>query len=210
MSDVVDQPKTFSERIWGIDWRAELPWSHGGIVAEVATFEEGLAFVEAHYPAIFGPLIGEARFVRDAMTPAKRRFGAEMDVVAFRDGAATIGLWMAHPTDWSTYYLRSGGLLEAYRDRRIIGEFMQHVSGVLRRAGVDRFDAECSPSNLASMRLMTRLGWVVTSTTNSERWGAVVRCSKFLREEAEAVFLRQFCALSNGRSERILPEGPQP
>lgn len=201
---------TLSKRIWGFDWRAELPWDFDGIVAEAATFTEGLAFVERHYAAIFGPLSEGSRFLQDAMTPAKLRFGEEMDVVAFRDGAEVVGIWMAHPSDWSAYYVRSSGFLEAYRDRRVMTRFLERCYEPLRRAGVERIDGECSPANLPMMKMLTRQGWVVTATTNSERWGAVVRLSKFLREDAEAVFLRQFCGMRNGRAARAVPEGPQP
>jgi ribosomal protein S18 acetylase RimI-like enzyme len=187
-----------------------LPWTFDGVVAESATVDEGLAFVDAHFATIFNPLVGEARFVRDVLTPAKRRFAAEMDIVAFRDGATTVGMWMSHPTDWSSYYLRSYAFLENYRDRRIGGEFLTHACGLLREAGVDRVDVESSPTNFLAMRALTRMGWVVTATANSERWGAVVRLSRFLREDAETVFHRQFCGLRNGRAGRPLQPGSQP
>ena len=202
--------ETLSKRIWGFDWSEELPWDLDGIRAEAASFAEGLSFVEAHYAAIFGPLTDGSRFLSDAMTPAKRRFGDEMDVIAFRDGPETVGVWMGHPSDWSSYYVRSVAFLEAYRDRRIMTGFLERCYAPLRRIGVERLETECSPANLPVMKILTRDGWVVTSTTNSERWGAVVRLSKFLRQEAETVFFRQFCGVRNGRAPREAGVPPNP
>ncbi len=202
--------ETLSKRIWGFDWSAELPWDLDGIAVEAARFSDGLAFVEAHYASIFGPLADGSRFLSDAMTPAKQRFGEEMDVVAFRDGSRMVGVWMAHPRDWSSYYVRSVAFLEAYRDRRIMTRFLERCYEPLRRAGVERLETECSPANMPVMKILTREGWVVTATTNSERWGTVLGLSKFLRPEAEAVFLRQFCGLRNGSATREVGENPNP
>src|SRR5687767_8870825 len=92
--------ETFSERVWGSDWRDELPWSFDGVTAEPGTFDDALVFMQEHYARIFGGLGAEAsRFLSDPLTASKRRFGGEMDVVLYRDGGRTVGLWIGHPTD---------------------------------------------------------------------------------------------------------------
>jgi hypothetical protein len=44
------------------------------------------------------------------------------------------------------------------------------------------------------MHIATRLKFNQTGTLLSERWGAMVHFTKFLSEEKEEVFLRQFCS----------------
>ena len=64
----------------------------------------------------------------------------------------------------------------------------------LKRAGVERVEADTSPANMATMHLLTRLRFNMTGTTLSERWGAHVHFTKFLDERSEGVFLEQFCS----------------
>jgi hypothetical protein len=58
---------------------------------------------------------------------------------------------------------------------------------------VERVDVETSPSNLATMHIMNRFRFNVTGQVLSERWGALVKFSKFLDGDCEKVFLRQYC-----------------
>lgn len=189
--------ETFSKRVWGSDWRDELPWSFDGVTAEPGTFDDALVFMQEHYARIFGGLGTDgSRFLADPLTESKRRFGGEMDVVLYRDGARVVGIWMAHPADWTTYYVRSAAFLPEYRDKRVMSQFLERVYAPLAALGIERLECECSPANVPMMKLMASLGWIAVSTANSERWGATIRFAKFLRSEAEGVFTRQFCAMA--------------
>lgn len=199
-----------SKRIWGFDWRSELPWSLDGVTAEAGTFEQALDFALQHYATIFHKNSDGPRFLDDPLTNAKRRFGSEMDIVLFRDEGRVIGTWMGHPVDWSTYYIRSVALLPEYRDRRIATDFAKLAYARFAAAGVERIECECSPANIPMMKAMSSLGWLVVGTTNSERWGATVRFAKFLRSEAEQVFTRQFCAMAVGGVTQHAPSGAPP
>ena len=90
------QPRTvpLAERLWGLDWSQILPWSFEEVTVESGTFEDALPFIAEHYARIFGTNDGPARFLVEPMTPAKRRFGAEMDVFLFRAEGKTIGVFM--------------------------------------------------------------------------------------------------------------------
>lgn len=187
---------TMSKRIWGFDWADHLPWQVDAVSVEVGSFAlDALPFIESHYSRIFGGADATQRFLSDPMTDAKRRFGDEMDVLLFRAERMTIGLLIGHPLDWSTYYMRSVAILPEYRDRRLLTRIMEQTCEPLRAAGVERIEGDCSPANLPMMRMLTGLGFLVTAAANSERWGAMVRSTKFLREDAEDVFARQFCGM---------------
>ncbi|HVJ91899.1 MAG TPA: GNAT family N-acetyltransferase [Labilithrix sp.] len=179
-----------SKRLWDLEWSEHLPWTIDGVSVEQGTSEDALAFIEAHYAGIFG--VQSERFVLEKMTEAKRRFWAEMDIFLFRLGGKTVGLSAGHPSDWSTYYIRTLALLPAARERRFATDFTDALGNTLAKVGVVRVDAECSPTNTPIMRLLLRLGYLVTATTNSDRWGALVRLTKFFGDDAANAFRRQY------------------
>lgn len=184
-----------SKRLWGLDWRAVLPWQLGDIVVEAVSHEAILPFMKAHYPSFFGMDEGHSLFLIDPMTEAKRRFFSEMDCFLFRDGDKTVGIGAGHPSDWTTYYFRTAAFLHEYRDRGLLTQFSDEVFPVLASLGVDRFELECSPANTAMMRVSMAQGAIVTGSTTSERWGQMLRFTKFLRAEPVDIHLRQFCAM---------------
>jgi len=203
VAPVVHAPKretshsaSLSKKLWDLDWSRILPWTFEEVTVEAGTFEEALPFIAENYARIFGTEDGQARFLVEPMTPAKRRFGLEMDVFLFRVEGKTIGVVMAHPSDWSTYYLRSAAYLPEYRGRHLVQGFAEGICEPLRSAGVVRIESDVTPTNEPMMRAHLKQGFVVSSMTSSERWGMVVRLTKFLQDEAEAVFVRQFCGMA--------------
>ncbi len=187
---------TLSQRILGLDWASHLPWRFGDVTVEPGRYEsEAVPFMAAHYADLFDAKSLHDRFFAEELTDAKRRFMAEMDVLCFRQGGSVVGLLVGHPIDWSTYYWRSVALLPAVRERSLLGQVMESTYAPLGAAGIQRVEGECAPTNGPMMRALTKLGWVVTSTSMSERWGATVRFTKFLRDDAGAIFARQFCGV---------------
>jgi RimJ/RimL family protein N-acetyltransferase len=194
----ISNRQTASRRLWGFDWAEHTPWQVDDVSVEYVSFTEALPFMEEHWSKIFGEQY--ARFLSDPMTPAKRRFCDDMDVLAFRSKGdiahgQTIGLLIGHPQDWSTYYMRGVAILPAFRKRHLLTRIVEWADGPLRAAGVDRIEGECSPANVAMIKMLVGLGYVATGTSSSERWGTLLRYSKFLREEAEEIFARQFCGM---------------
>ena len=192
---------TLSSRIWGLDWGHHLPWSLGDLTVTQGSFDEALSFVGHHYESIFGDG-KDSGFLSDPFTEAKRRFGDEMDVLLMRADCQVVGLLVAHPIDWTTYYMRSVAILPEYRERKLFAQMVERCFEPLRFVGVERIEGETAPTNMVMMRALTNLGFLVTSTANSERWGATVRFTRFLREEAASVFAEKFCRtpLARGRS----------
>src|SRR5690349_2312393 len=106
-----------SKRLWDLDWSTQLPWRLDDVDVVHASFDDALSFIGAHFAAIFESDARAARFLTDPMTEAKARFGREMDVFLFRAGGEVVGVLMAHPSDWSTYYMRSAAFLPAFRGK---------------------------------------------------------------------------------------------
>jgi hypothetical protein len=184
------RPASMSTRIWNLDWSAVLPWAIGDVSVEHGTFADALPFMGEHYPAIFG--VEPDRFFIEEMTEAKQRFCEEMDVFVFHAAERPIGICTGHPSDWSTYYVRTFAILPEFRERRFATDFEKHLSGTLAGAGVARMEADCSIANRAMTKLFVSQGFLMTSTVASERWGTMLRFTKFLNEDAARVFHRQF------------------
>ncbi len=188
-------PKSsFSARIWGLSWPI---LTVDGVTVNAESFAEALPFMTKEYPSIFGHNNdNQSRFLAEPMTDAKRRFCDEMDVLVFRDGARIVGVMMGHPVDWSTYYWRTIALLPEMQERRIATRVLELTDAPLRAAGVARLEGECLPGNLRMVKMLTGQGYLVTSTVASERFGVLLRLTKFLVPEARAVFDRQFSSMS--------------
>jgi len=76
----------------------------------------------------------------------------------------------------------------------------------LRAAGVARVETEASVVNVPVIALQLKEGFVITAHESSERWGALVRLTKFLSPEPDRVFRRQFCAMPE-RTTGLDPKG---
>lgn len=187
--------QSMAMRLWSLDWSAHLPWHFDDGRAEVATVADALPFVREHYPSIFGLPEGCGHFLPSPMTEAKRRFFEEMDFFFVRVEDRTAGVVMGHPSDWNSYYVRSAAMLPEFRERRVMTQFSERLYEPLRAAGVERLEAECSPANTPMARILNGQGFLVTATINSERWGVMLRYTKFLLEDAQAAFMRQYTAM---------------
>jgi hypothetical protein len=194
--------RTLSQRIWDIDWSSVTPHvADEGFTIVMGSYEsDAKPFIEAHFASIFGD--HSDRFFVEPMTPAKQKFWDEMDIFVFKNASGeTIGFAAGHPTDWSTYYVRTISLLPECRELGGAAHYARFINEHLARAGVHRRDAETSPANIPMNRFFFSEGAVVTSTSMSERWGVLLKYTKYLSADAEGVFRRQFINLpTHGRN----------
>lgn len=183
---------TMSKRLWDFDWADALPVTIQGVTIDVGTWKDATAFMAEHYGSIFGDV--SDRFLVEPMTEAKQRFCEELDVLVLRNAAGkTLGICVGQPTDWSTYYFRSFAILPELRERGFSTEY-QHVlhAALSSNRNIARWEVETSNANVPMIRVLLSSGFVITAMINSERWGAIVRLTKFTNRDAEAVFRRQF------------------
>jgi GNAT superfamily N-acetyltransferase len=189
---------TLSQRLWGLDFRAHLPWTlAGGVTLEHGTTEDVLTFVRGHYAAIFAVDADDRRFLPDPPTEAKRRFLEASDRFLFRDGDTVIGLLVGNPIDWTSYYWRTVAFLPEHQGRGLLAAALERTDEVMREAGIERVEGEAAPANYRQVRLLLRLGYCITGSTNSERWGSMLRLTRFLHDEGEHVFKTRFCKDTN-------------
>lgn len=185
---------SLSQMLWGIDWSVLLPLTMGdGIVVHGSTFEQALPFIREHYAAIFHEDAHSPFSTSRAGSQKERYYRLAGDFFEFKDGDRTMGLLVGTPVDWATYYIRSAAVLPEYAGRRTIQDLLPMLFDVLRSAGIERVQADTNPSNLATIHILNRLRFNVTGTSVTDRWGAQVHLTRFLDEDCEDVFLRQFC-----------------
>jgi len=191
----VDVPKA-SRWLWNIDWSELLPraLTDDGIELRVGSIEAAMPFITAHYAEIFEQDLERDRFYAEPFDDAKIRYYQTADIFDIAHRGRTIGLLIAAPSDWSTYYVRTMAVLPAYQGRQLPRVVLPLLFERLAEAGVRRFEAETSPSNLATMLFLTRMRFNVTGSVMSERWGALLRLTRFLDEGAEDAFLDKFCS----------------
>lgn len=201
-----------SQVLWGFSWSDILPYGIGneGVQVVGSTFDSALPFIHNHYAEIFHEDPTVSPFVTKVDAARQRYYRAAGDFFEFVHEGRTVGLLIGTPIDWGSYYIRSAAALPRYQGKKIIQRFFPVLFEQLKRAGVERVEADTSPSNMATMHLLTRLRFNMTGTVLSERWGAHVHFTKFLDEASEGVFLEQFCSGVKYQLRGRKTEGPEP
>jgi hypothetical protein len=184
-----------SKLFWNIDWNDFLPLqlTNDGIFVQYSSYEKSSIFIKEHYSDIFeqNP---EDPFVSENSIAKTNYFKHLGDFFEFYHIDQIVGLLLCTPTDWNTYYLRSGAVLKNYHGRKLLQRFFPILADILKIGGVERIETDTSPSNLAMMHILTKLRFNVTGNILTDRWGAHIHFTKFLNETCEKVFLDQFCS----------------
>lgn len=182
-----------SESLLGVRFRASLPWYIDPWTVEWAHPDEVLAFLAEHGGMLSDP--NDGRWIRESLTDAKLRFLDEADRFAIRDSRSKQlrGVVVAHPSDWSTYYIRTVALLPEVRGTFAL-RLLSRLFDELRDAGVARVESDVSPNNRASLSAQLLAGFQCVGTLNTTRWGSVMRLCRFLASEETARFETAFCA----------------
>ncbi len=168
------------------------------VTAHAVTFDAAASFIQKHYASAFDAVPGSP-FSRSDVSPAKLAYYRHAaDCFELREQGRAVALFIGNAVDWSTYYFRTTAALPEHQGRGAIPRFLPFLFAALQRAGVERIEADASPSNTTTMQLLLRVGFKATGTTLSERWGALVRLTKFLAPQSEQVFVEQFCAVASG------------
>jgi hypothetical protein len=186
---------SLSESLWDLRWEDLLPRPvTSDVYVKASSFEAAIPFIVANYAEIFED-DPASPFVSGKLNDAKAKYyRAAGDFFEFVHDGRTVALLIGTPVDWSTYYIRSAASLREYQGKKLIQRFFPEMFALLAAAGVERVEADTSPSNMATLHLLTRLRFNVTGTVLSERWGALVHFTRYLDPPAERTFLGQFCA----------------
>jgi GNAT superfamily N-acetyltransferase len=189
---LMSEVPSWSERLWGIDWGDHFPIRYeSGVVCEKVSLERALPFIRDNYDRIFAS--AQRAFYPDPISEAKLRFYRETDIFLFTENGTELGVVIAHPTDWNTYYVRTFAVLPEHQSRNVAHEWVARTLQVLQTHGVLRFETDTAPANRAVIKILSNFGLFVTGTLATERWGVVLRYTKLMDKSAEDDFVRRFC-----------------
>jgi hypothetical protein len=189
-------PRTLSARFWGLDLCKGLPrvMSSDGVEAVRGELARVRDFLLCAFPSFTEEELGAQPDAR--MVDAKRLYlSTACDLVELRHEDRTVGVIVGAPEDWSSYYVRIFAVLPSYQRPGLTRRFGREcLFEPLAEHRVERVIAETSPTNLAMTRGLTEMHFHVTGHHLSERWGALVRYTKFLDPAREAAFQQRFVA----------------
>jgi ribosomal protein S18 acetylase RimI-like enzyme len=164
-----------------------------GVTVHDSSFEASIPFIRAHYARIFCDDASSPFAVARVSDAKARYYRVAGDFFEFKSGDETVALLVGTPVDWSTYYIRSAAALPEFQGKKVVQRFLPFLFELLREAGVERVEADTSPSNMATLHLLTRLRFNPTGTILSDRFGALVHFTRFLDRDSEDVFVKSLC-----------------
>jgi hypothetical protein len=193
---------TMSARLWGLDLNKGLPrlLSHDGVEATPGDVSRVRAFLAHEFPHFGEESLGATP--SESILDAKRWYlSTACDVIELRHGTQTVGAIVGAPEDWSSYYIRIFAVIQAYQRPALTRRFVREcLFEPLANHHVERVVADTSPLNLAMARGFSELHFHVTGHQLSDRWGPMVRYTKFLDPACEAAFQRRFAGIAAGGS----------
>lgn len=180
-----------SRDLWNLDLSVGLPrvLSSSGVTATVGELQTTQEFLRREFPTFIEsmPLTPKESAAKAAY------FLATCDFIELRHDGLTVGAIIGEPYDWSSYYVRVYALSRTYQKPSLTRRFVREcLMAPLAAAGVKRIFADTSPTNIPMCRGLSEDGFVVTGNSLSERYGPMVRYTKFLCSEAEQAFVSQF------------------
>lgn len=179
-----------SALLWELDWQSHFPMaiSQDSLSVEVADFEQVRHFLKSSLTLIHG--VATSPFFWTETNEAKSRYyESTADMFRFQKEGETVGLFIANPQDWSTYYIRYMGLLPQYQGRGIFHEFLPRFIASLNHSPIRRIEIDISASQSAQIHLLNKLKFIITGNLNSERWGTLLRLTRFIDENCQEIFL---------------------
>jgi len=205
----VSPTQSLSAKFWGLDLRANLPrvLSHDGVEAVPGEIDRVRAFLAEEFSSFAEEALGMNPSA--SMTRAKLEYLTRAcDSIELRHMGQTVGVLVGAPEDWSSYYVRLFAVKHTHQRPALIRRFVKEcLFAPLAAHHVERIVAETSPANLAMSRLFSELHFHVTGHQLSERWGPLVRYSKFLDENCEAAFHKRFAGTAPPSANRSRKEG---
>jgi len=195
---------TQSAHLWGLHLYEGLPkqLTTDGIFAVAASYERVHAFVAEQYEMFTEEGLGCSPNTF-AQKSKQAYLSTGCDLIALTHAGRTVGIMVGAPEDWSSYYVRVFALAPDYQRPSLTRRFVREcLFEPLARHGVERVVADTNPANLAMTRLFGELGFFVTGNQLTDRWGALIRYTKFLDPACEQQFHRRFGGGAPRRKQR--------
>lgn len=189
--------RSLTFRVLGFDLCEGLPYEVGhGVVAQRADLSSVRAFLSTEYPSLTEDPV--ASVLQVGVDSAKRKYlETACDLIELRHAGQTVGVMVGAPEDWASYYIRIFAVKRSYQRPRLIRRFCcDYLFARLLAHDVQRVVADTSPANVATSRMLSELQFYVTGQQLSDRWGPLVRYTKYLDRACEQAFLKRFAGIA--------------
>lgn len=179
-------PQKLSKTLYGIDWNEYFPLDLGGnFSVQASNFDKSMRFMSQFK--------GSPHDL-DRGDPRKEIYYRNVgDFFDFHDGDKVIGVFVGNPIDWSTYYIRSIVVSSEYRGFGFYKKCLSHLIETLTERKIKRIEIEVVPNNHGHLHVLNKMGFQVNGSTNSERWGNVLKLTRFTDERYLKMFDTSFC-----------------
>jgi hypothetical protein len=190
----ISAPETGSYRLWGLDFERVLPQLEiqRSARVDVTTLDVVLSFLQREFPTLLGARSGVVQ-TPQSITARHRYLQYDSDLLEISSAGQVIAVFVGAPEDWSSYYARMFAVHPRFQQRGLIRRFVREcLFAPLIAHGVERFVADTSPVNIAMLRMFAELKFQPTGHLLTERWGPLVRHTKFLDPSCESAFCARF------------------
>jgi hypothetical protein len=196
--------RTLSDEFWNLDLTRGLPraMTRDGIELTAGEIDRIRHFLQTVFPTLTEEGLGAAPLEPSVAHTKRWYLGAASDLLELRKRGETIGVMIGAPEDWSTYYLRIYAVSPEHQRSIVTRRFAQCVLDRLAQCGVQRVVTDTSPANASAALRLSELQFHVTGQQLSERYGPLIRYTKFLDPAAEAAFLSRFAGSAPPRATR--------
>lgn len=181
---------TATEKILGFEWNDFFPIQVSDEISiTTATYGEVGRFAKK-YP-LQHP--GDSRFLAENCLARDRFYLIFADFFKFSLEGQLAGVLVGTLADWSTYYIRYVQISPELRGEGLYQNLVQRLIQILGNHGVNRIEVDVSPTNLVHVHVLNKLGFNAVGLSATDRWGMLVKYSKFINSESQNVFTNQFC-----------------
>ena len=210
MKTVNEQLKVqrMTEIVWGLDWKNHLPENLGVYILSRSNFDEFSQIKNNPDSFLITSDVSNDTFVKDVGSASKEEYLKNIsDFFTISKNGVPVGVVVCEIKDWSTYYLRFIFVAKEHRNHQLTSLFVEYVEKVLRQYSVEKISCDVSPSNLGQVARMSQSGYVYTGNILSERFGATMRLTKFLKDDSWLAFNKNFIQMfySNNQREAMKP-----
>jgi len=196
--------RTLSDEFWNLELARGLPRviTRDGIEIAAGEIERIRDFLKTVFPTLTEEGLGAAPLEPSVAHTKRWYLGAASDLLELRKRGETIGVMIGSPEDWSTYYIRIYAVSPEHQRSIVTGRFAKFLLDRLAECGVQRVVTDTSPANTSAALRLSELQFRVTGQQLSERYGPLIRYTKFLDPAAEAAFLARFAGSAPPRATR--------
>lgn len=172
-----------------------------GAYAHPATFEEFMAVTSQMWGDVFGPTNENLGYYR---TPEARRDAENMLYDHYRttshheflvikdESGRALGWFTGESEDYTTFYLRNGGLVPGVRGQGFLRLFLPGFLAYLRELGYERITSEHHANNPAVLIAMLKNGFYIMGLNLDERYGPLLKLVRFLHDDRKQSYASVF------------------